>query len=789
MHEDDPSGQVKFLDRNPPDFPEAEARRIALELYGLEGEFTPLESERDANFHIQTQKRGGFVLKIANAGDQAADIDFETQALRYIQRQDANFPVPRVVPTRKGEAFTTVAGPEGAQHWVHALSYLPGTPFAEAAQTPALWRSLGAAIARLDLALRGFFHPQARRYILWDLTRCSDLRPHTAHIADAAARRNVESILGHMGETVLPRLASMRHQVIHADANPDNALADPGGSPTVAGMIDFGDMVYAPLVTEPAIAADLQCMLTERGLDNLCGLVAGYDGVLPLEADEIDLLYDLLLARRAATAVIIAWRKANTPDQSPYLLDREQLTWDAIDNFRSLGRAAVSQRLRDACRFPAYSAQEGGEASPDEAEALLARRRRALGKHLSLFYSQPLHFERGRGPWLYTPQGEAFLDAYNNVPVVGHGHPHVVRAISRQAAALNTNTRYLYRVILDYAERLAGLLPGDLSVCAFVNSGSEADDIAWRMAQFVTGAGGALVMEHAYHGITQVTADLSSSEWRRQPPRHVRTLLVPDSYRGLHRRGEPDLAQRYAADADRAIAELAEEDLKPTAFVVDTALVSCGIPEVPEGYLAAVVEKVRAAGGFFIADEVQAGFGRCSPHLWGFEAHGVIPDIVTMGKPVGNGFPLGVIATRPEILDAFVAETELFSTFGGNPVACAAGMAVLDVIEREGLLARAQQTGDYLRQGLRALMDRHAWIGDVRGVGLLVGVELVRDRDTREPAAEQAARVLDLMREQRVLIGRTGPHANVLKIRPPLVFESKHADLLIGALDTSLAKL
>jgi 4-aminobutyrate aminotransferase-like enzyme/Ser/Thr protein kinase RdoA (MazF antagonist) len=789
MHENDPSGDVKFLDRNPPLIPEADARRIALELYGLEGEFTPLESERDANFHIRTEKRGGFVLKIANAGVQAADIDFETQALRYIQRQDPDFPVPRVVPTREGDDYDSVAVPEGTQHWVHALSYLSGKPFAEAPQTPALWRSLGAAIARLDLALRGFFHPQARRYILWDLTRCLDLRPHTGHIADAAARRNVESILDHMAQAVLPRLTSMRHQVIHADANPDNALADPGGSPTVAGIIDFGDMVYAPLITGPAMAADLQCMLDEQGLDNLCGLVAGYDGVLPLEADEIDLLYDLLLARRAITGMIIAYRKAMTPDQPPYLLDREQLTWEAIDNFLSLGRAAVSQRLREACRFPAYGAQEGEQAAPDDAEPLLARRRRALGEHLSLFYSKPLHFERGRGPWLYTPQGEAYLDAYNNVAVVGHGHPHVVRAIGRQAAALNTNTRYLYRVILDYAERLTASLPGDLSVCAFVNSGSEANDIAWRMAQFATGAGGALVMEHAYHGITQVTADLSSSEWRGEPPSHVRTLLVPDPYRGPHRSGEPDLGKSYAADADRAIAALAKEGLQPAAFMVDTGFVSCGIPQVPEGYLAAVVEKVRAAGGLFIADEVQAGFGRCSPHMWGFSAHGVIPDIVTMGKPVGNGFPLGVIATRPEILDAFVAETELFSTFGGNPVACAAGMAVLDVIERQGLLAHAQETGETLRRDLRALMDRHAWIGDVRGLGLLVGVELVRDRDTREPAADEAARVLDLMREQRVLIGRTGPHANVLKIRPPLVFESKHADLLIGALDTSLAKL
>jgi 4-aminobutyrate aminotransferase-like enzyme len=406
---------------------------------------------------------------------------------------------------------------------------------------------------------------------------------------------------------------------------------------------------------------------------------------------------------------------------------------------------------------------------------------------LEHFYTQPVHVERGQGVWLYGADGRAYLDAYNNVPTVGHAHPHVVKAVARQTAVLNTNTRYLYRNILDYAERLVSTLPEQLTVCAFVNSGSEANDIAWRMAQFITGQRGALVMENAYHGITDAIKSLSPGFGATLQP-HVQTLLPPNPYRGLYRTGEPDLAARYAADADRAIADLAAAGLRPAAFMLDSAFVSNGSPDVPEGYVTAVVAKVHAAGGLFIADEVQSGFGRMG-QMWGHAVHGALPDIVTMGKPVGNGFPLGIVATTADILNRFVKEVGLFSTFGGNPVACAAGMAVLDVLEMEELVANAAETGDHLRQGLRDLMARHEIIGDVRGCGLITGVDLVRDRVTKKPARTETLRVLDGMRDRGVLIGDGGEHGNVLKIRPPLVFQREHGDVLVEALDEVLGEV
>ena len=267
----------------------------------------------------------------------------------------------------------------------------------------------------------------------------------------------------------------------------------------------------------------------------------------------------------------------------------------------------------------------------------------------------------------------------------------------------------------------------------------------------------------------------------------MQTVISPDPYRGPYQDKNDDLANLYAADMDRAIADMAKSGNKPSAFMIDSSFISNGIPDVPDGYLAKVVDKVRKAGGLIIADEVQAGFGRLGADMWGCNVHGFTPDFVTLGKPVGNGYPLGVVITSPEILNAYINETELFSTFGGNPVACAAGMAVLDVIENENLIANAFKTGNYLIEGICALMDRHPIIGDVRGRGLIIGVELVKNRETKEPATKETDRMLDLMKDNGVLVGNEGPHGNVIKIRPSLVFREEHADILIKSLDRSLS--
>jgi 4-aminobutyrate aminotransferase-like enzyme len=421
---------------------------------------------------------------------------------------------------------------------------------------------------------------------------------------------------------------------------------------------------------------------------------------------------------------------------------------------------------------------------------MMARRKRLLGSRPYLFYDLPIHAVRGEGVWLIDSSGRRFLDCYNNVPIVGHCHPHVSEAISRQSRTLNTNTRYLGEQVLDYAERLGQKTGTALTACAFVNSGSEANDVAWRIATAWTGARGALTQEFAYHGITEAIDAVSPSASRIGAlAAHVRTLLAPDCYRGIYREDTVDPGSRYAEDADRAIQSLAEAGLRPAAYFVDSAFMTNGILEPQKNYVAEVFRRVRAAGGLCIADEVQSGFGRMGRHFYGYQHHDVVPDIITIGKPAGNGHPVGVVITRPAILDHFIEQSAFFSTFGGNNVSCAAGLAVLDVLENEDLIANATAIGAYFKAGLQALAAKHDIIGIVRGTGLALGVELVTDRNSRAPAAMQTSRLINRLRDEGVLAGSEGVHGNIVKLRPPLVFRREHVDQAVSAFERSLNAL
>ncbi|MDA7966504.1 aminotransferase class III-fold pyridoxal phosphate-dependent enzyme [Ruegeria sp.] len=788
-----PETGIKFMDRNPPAFSMPEVEAIARDIFGLSGQFKTLDSERDLNFRVTTDTGEAFVLKIANSDEDPGVVDYQTQALLHIQAQDPDLLVPRVVPTLDGEPMTTVGGQAGETHIVRMLSYLPGRVLLETGDiSVAARRDLGRMMARLDLALRGFFHPCARNANPWAMMGFCDLKPHLSAVEDVEIRALISAVFDRMESYVLPRLKGMRHQVVHQDAHRGNVLLDPENPDRIAGLIDMGDMTFAPLVVEPAIAADPLHVKTDDPWGYITDIVSGFDAELPLEGDEIDLIYDLVLARFAATAMIIAWRKAETPDNA-WLPGDEAPCWALLRYLVAIGRDKACRRLRRACGFSEYCPPEPDALTHDPLtetdEALIARRHDVLGSNLYTFYRRPLHVVRGSGPWLYSAQGHRYLDVYNNVPVVGHSHPHVVRATTRQIEALNTNTRYLYDVIVDFSERLLATMPAHLDTCLFVNSGSEANDVAWQMAQFATGKTGALIMQEAYHGITECLAHLSPQFIDGEKPAHVQYLDIPDPYRGKYTYADGDYTTLYASDADRAIGDLSDSGHPLAAFMVDSSMLSSGVPDVPAGYLLAVEKKVKAAGGLLIADEVQAGFARSGTHMWGFQANNLSPDLVTLGKPVGNGFPLGVVITNADLMHAFRAHTGLFSTFGGNPVGCAAGMAVLDVIENENLLQNAKDTGQYMRDQFRSLMSRHHWIGDVRGTGMIAGVELIRNAETQEPATAETKDIVEMMRDRQVLIAKEGMYGNVLKIRPSLVFRRQHVDVLISALDDVLTSL
>jgi len=423
-------------------------------------------------------------------------------------------------------------------------------------------------------------------------------------------------------------------------------------------------------------------------------------------------------------------------------------------------------------------------------ESLLERRHRVLGRNSPLFYDKPLHLVRGEGVWLFDADGRRYLDAYNNVPHVGHCHPRVVAALSRQAGVLNIHTRYLDEHVVAYAERLTSLFDAQLSMAMFCCTGSEANELALRMARDCSGGAGIISTAWAYHGNTAAVMQISSlftPEDKRGP--NVRTVPVMDPYRDRRGRSDDALATAYADDVKRAIDSFKAAGIRFAGLLFCTAFSSEGLPTVPAGFMAKAVEHVHAAGGYFIADEVQAGFGRLGTHMWGHQKLGVVPDIVTLGKPMGNGHPLAAVVARGDLVNGFTSRNMYFNTFGGNPVSAAVGSAVLDVIEEEHLLENAVTVGNYTTTKLKKLADKHVLVGDVRGAGLFFAVELVTDRAAKTPATAATRKLVNMMRERGVLLSRIGPHDNILKIRPPMQFAKQHADLLVDTLDEVMAAL
>ena len=424
-------------------------------------------------------------------------------------------------------------------------------------------------------------------------------------------------------------------------------------------------------------------------------------------------------------------------------------------------------------------------------DEILALRDRYIGGSLSVSYRRPLHIVRGERQFLFDAEGQSYLDCVNNVCHVGHCHPRVVEAAGRQMALLNTNTRYLHENIVEYARRLSATLPEPLEVCYFVCSGSEANELALRLARMATGRRDVVVIDSAYHGNTGALVELSPYKFNGRggagKSEYVHVAPVPDPYRGPFRRGNPEAGERYADGVAAQLKSAAGAGRPAAAFLAESVPGCAGQIVPPEGYLRSAFDHTRAAGAVCVADEVQVGFGRVGTHWWGFEVQGAVPDIVTLGKPIGNGHPLGAVVTTRAIAEAFDNGMEYFNTFGGNPVSCAIGLAVLDVIEDEGLRENARIAGERFQAGLRELAASHPIIGDVRGLGLFIGAELVRDPETLEPATAEASAVVNAMRERSILLSTDGPFDNVIKIKPPLVFTAEDADRVVSELDVVLS--
>src|SRR5436190_1589389 len=743
------------LEAPPPRFSADQVATIAAALFGLEGRATDLGSERDQTFLIDDGGAGG-VLKISNLGEEAAVLELETEAILHVARVDPELPVAHPRLALSDEYWPRYDGPDGP-HYVRLFERLHGRSGGPELDDRALF-AYGATHARLNLALHGFFHPAAGRKLLWHLAAAADLRPQVSAIVDPSRRRLVENVLDRYEERVTPRWPMLRAQVVHGDLNLDNVLLDDQGR--ISGIADFGDIAFGAQVADFAVG--VASLLRGRPADDVfrAGRIAidGYQSRIPLEPLELDVLADLVAARLAAIVTISAWRVQRYPENAAYIQAWDDDSWQLLELFDTTGYDEVGREF-------------GAPRSPVPTGELARRRSEALGPALTdLTYRRPVHVVRGEGVWLFDADGNRLLDAYNNVPVVGHCHPRVTEAVVRQTRLLNTHARYLYEPLIELAERLVATMPpgSGLDTVMLVNSGSEANELAWRFALAATGGQAGIVTETAHHGVTTAIADLSPEEWPAgYRPATVETIVPPGT-------GGTDMQ-----------AALVQLQGRLAATFIDGAFTSDGIRFPSAEEVAALVEETHAAGGLFVADEVQAGHGRTGEHLWSFVRYGVTPDLVTLGKPMGNGYPVAAVITRREIADSLAATTRVFSTFGGNPVAAQAALAVLDVIEDGRLVENAARLGSRLASSLDALRAQAPSIAEVRGRGLLVGVELTTPEGKPDP--QLAERVVNELREEGILIGRTGRHDNVLKIRPPLVFADEHADVLVAAVSGALA--
>ncbi len=738
--------------------------------YSIKAEsIVPLVGYDNLNYLIKDKEGQKFVCKQFKFTQEKKDlIHAQCKIIENLSRKFAgSYPLP--IRNKEGEFIT-----KNKTTLIWILKWVEGKFLHEIKHTPELFHSFGRFLAKTDKEIFEYSDPVIKAcHFDWDLKHFPDLRSKSLSIPDPSIRKLVDHYFIQFNEFVLPELPGLRKSIIHNDANDWNVLTQSG---KVSGLIDFGDMVYAPLIQELAVALSYAMMNKEEPLEWAAYILKSYHKIFPLEEKEVDLLYYLIAARLCMT-LIHSFHAMKEGTANDYTLVSQKPAIDLLNKWITISHDKAALVFRKALGFKALK-------NTDYTKEI-KKRHEHIGRVLSVSYIKPIKMKRAAFQYMYDADGNTYLDAYNNIPHVGHQHPKIVEAGQRQMALLNTNTRYLYDQLPDYAEQLISKFPPSLNKVFFVNSGSAASDLAIRMAQTHTGNSDIVVMEHGYHGHTRLGVDISHYKFGRKggagQKNNIIKAPIPDTYRGEFRDDEAGI--KYA----NQLSKLLNQNNDPVAAFISEPIVGCGgqVPLAP-GYLKEVYPMIREQGGVCISDEVQTGFGRLGIHFWGFEAQGVVSDIVVLGKPMGNGHPIGAVVTTNDIAESFDNGMEFFSSFGGNPVSCAIGMAVLDVIKEEGLQQNAVETGSYFMDLLKDLQKQYPVIGNVRGSGLFLGVEFIKDSKTLEPNTEMAQFLKNKLRENFILVSTDGPYDNVIKMKPPLCFEKGDVDFVLETLGTIL---
>ncbi len=756
-----------------------EAEELTKKHYNLSVTASSLNGYDEQNFLLVKEDGKKFVMKIANDSHNSYFIDAQVKIINHLSVSELSNQFQHFILNSTREELTKI-NIENINYYVRILTYLEGTFWVdqdESIKKPSL--SLGVFLGKMDKALENFSHPAMHRHYTWDISTAADANRKIHHIKNHEVRRIVGYFLMQFETDVLPELSSLHHIYAHNDVNDYNVLLD---KDQIAGLIDFGDMVYTPRINNVAVACTYAMLNTENPLEVAEKVVQGYNEICKLNEKELGLLYHLIAGRLCISLTQSAFNASKDSNNEHHFIT-EKPALDLIFKMIEINPVKAENTFRRACGYEAII-------NENDYTELLNDRKQNLGQNLSISYKKKLKIIKGALQYLYDDKGKTYVDCVNNPSHVGHCHPVVVKKMQKQIATLNTNTRYLNDNIIEFAKKLKATLPSSLSVCYFTNSGSEANDLAIRMSRHFTKQKDVIVLDHAYHGTSTTTMEMSPYKFDgkggfgKMP--WIHKALNPDLYRGPFQYNDADAGKKYANDVNRIIEGLKKENKFPAAFICETLLGVGGQIPLPPGYLKEVYKIVKKAGGMCIADEVQVGFGRVGEKFWGYELQDVVPDIVVMGKPIGNGHPLAAVVVTEELAKSFNNGMEFFNTFGGNPVSTATGIAVLDVIQQEELQQHALEVGNHLMNGLKELMSKHSIIGDVRGHGLFIGAELVKDRTTKEPAVPEFDDIVEQMKERGFLLSTDGPFHNVLKIKPPIVFSKKNADNMVRNLDEVL---